>query len=601
MAETTLPPRSAIPLEHTWNHESVFATPAALEESFAGVVADLEKVAAYQGHLSEGPAMLVEWLTFYEDLIVRAYTLFMYAMFAQSVNTEDEAAAALFGRAMGLFGRALSATAFTDPELLSIGQPTLQAWLQQEPRLTVYGHYVENLFRKQAHVRSAEVEELLGALADPFNALTHVADMLAESDLKFAPALTRSGETLPVAQSTIDRLLSSPDREARRSAWEHYADGYLSMKTTLAAALNAMIKQTAFMGHARRYPSALEAALFENNIPLAVYDSLIATFRKNLPTWHRYWRVRRRALGVETLHPYDIWAPLTPAETKVTYPQAVEWICQGMAPLGADYVETVRRGCLEERWVDIYPNQGKRQGAFSAGTPRTYPFIMMSFNDQVESMSTLAHELGHSMHSYYTNRNQPAVYSEYSMFVAEVASNFNQAMVRAHLLQTNPDRDFQIAVLEEAMSNFHRYLFIMPTLARFEREAHERIWRGESATAGELIGLMADLFEEGYGGEMAIDRDRIGITWAQFPHLYVPFYVFQYATGISAANALARRILAGEPGAAERYLSFLKAGGSVYPLDALKIAGVDMTGPQAVDEAFAVLSGLVDRLEALFP
>ncbi len=267
--------------------------------------------------------------------------------------------------------------------------------------------------------------------------------------------------------------------------------------------------------------------------------------------------------------------------------------------MGIDYTAVLKQGCLTDRWVDFRPNAGKTAGAFSTGSKGTSPFICMSFTDDVESLSTLAHELGHSMHSYLTWQNQPFIYSDYSLFVAEVASNFHQALVRAHLLKTRNDPAFQIAVLEEAMSNFHRYFFIMPTLARFEYEVHQRVERGEGITADSLIDLMADLFTEGYGGEMHVDRNRVGMTWSTFGHLYEDYYVFQYATGISAAHALSNRILDGVPGAVENYLSFLKAGGSVYPLDALKIAGVDLTTTKAVEETFTILGGYVDRLEKL--
>ncbi len=267
--------------------------------------------------------------------------------------------------------------------------------------------------------------------------------------------------------------------------------------------------------------------------------------------------------------------------------------------MGPEYVATVRRGCLEERWVDVKPNKGKQGGAFSSGAPGIYPFIMMTYSDEVFSMSTLAHELGHSMHSYFTWRNQPVVYSNYGMTVAETASNFHQAMVRGYLLETVQDPAFQLAVLEEAMSNFHRYFFIMPTLARFELEVHQREERGEGMSADEMIELMADLFSEGYGGEMHVDRPRVGITWATFGHLYVDYYVFQYAIGISAANALAKRIRSGTPGAADDYLKFLKSGDALYSIDALKVAGVDISTPAPVEAAFEVLAGYVDRLEKL--
>ncbi len=302
---------------------------------------------------------------------------------------------------------------------------------------------------------------------------------------------------------------------------------------------------------------------------------------------------------MEALHFYDLWAPLSQNRPAISYERAVEEICAGLAPMGEEYVAVIRRGCLTDRWVDVYPNQGKGQGAFSTGGLGTHPFIMTSYNDTLISLSTLAHELGHSMHSYLTWQTQPFVYSNYALFVAEVASNFHQAMVRAHLLKTQPAANFQLTIIEEAMSNFLRYFFIMPTLARFELDVHQRVERGEGVTADKLNGLMFDLFAEGFGGELELDRERVGIIWAEFDHLYADYYVYQYATGISGANALARRILSGVPRAAEDYVRFLKAGASVYPLDALKMAGVDLVTPQPVEAAFEVLSGLVDRLEAL--
>ncbi|HET6319373.1 MAG TPA: M3 family metallopeptidase [Chloroflexota bacterium] len=282
------------------------------------------------------------------------------------------------------------------------------------------------------------------------------------------------------------------------------------------------------------------------------------------------------------------------------FAQAVEWISQGMMPLGGEYVSILRDGVLEQRWVDIYPNKGKRMGAFSTGAYDTHPFIFMSYNDDIFSMSTLAHELGHSMHSYFSRKTQPFVYSRYGLFVAEVASNFNQAMVRRHMLNSNRDPEFQIAVIEEAMANFHRYFFIMPSLARFELEVHQRVERGDALTADGLIDLMADLMGEVYGDEVMMDRARVGSTWAQFhTHLYSNFYVYQYATGIAGAHALVERVLSeGEP-AAQAYHSFLKAGGSMYPLDALRLAGVDLASPEPVQKAFDTMAGMVERLEKL--
>ncbi len=600
MTETTVQPRSAMAHEFTWNAESVFPTVADWEAEAAALPAEIATVAAHAGHLAEGAAQVAAALDTLERVMRRVLKVFCYALMEHNVETTNQTGAKHYGVASGLYGQLLGTLGFLDPELIAIGQETLAGWVKSEPKLAVLGQYLDNLFRRQKHVRSAEVEQLLGMLADPFGGARATANFLTSADLQFRPAKSGAGAEIAMSQAAWDALRTNPDREARRSGWESYMDAHLTYKNTLASNLSTSIKQNLFYTRARGYESTLAGSLFENNVPVAVFHNLVDTFRKHVPTWHRYWAIRRKALRVEKLAPYDIWAPLSTNRPKVTYSQAVDWISAGLAPLGKDYTDTLRRGCLEERWVDIYPNQGKTEGAFSAGVPGTHPFILTSYTDDLLGLSVLAHELGHSMHSYLTWQNQPFLYADYSLFVAEVASNFNQAMVRAYLLQHNTDRDFQIALLEEALTNFHRYFFIMPTLARFELETHQRVERGEGLTASDMNNLMADLFSEGYGEAVQVDRDRVGITWATFGHLYADYYVYQYATGISGAHALAGRILGGVPGAPDDYLKFLRAGSSVYPLEALKLAGVDLTTPVAVEAAFAVLAGMVDRLEGLF-
>ncbi len=599
MTQSTLPARADIPQEQTWDAERVYATREAWDADYQTAEAEIARLEDHRGHLADGPGALLAYLDDLSALAARVQKLFFYAVMATSVNTGDQQASALLGRVTGLMGQAAAAWAFAEPEMIAISEGTLRGWPAQDERLDVYAHLVDDLFRKQAHVRSAEVEEILGMLVDPLKSVEETASLLANADLTFAPATSSSGEALPVAQSTINARLHSADREERRSGWEHYQDAYLAHRNAFAGNLLVAFKGDVLKARARRFETALEAKLFEKAIPTAVFHNLIDTFRQHLPVWHRYWALRRRALGVDELHPYDIWAPLTDADIPVPFEQAVEWICAALAPLGEEYVSTLRRGCLEERWVDRAVNQGKRQGAFSFGAYDTPSFIMMSYNQTVASMSTLAHELGHSMHSHFTNTTQPYLYSDYSLFVAEVASNFNQAMTRGYLLEHQPDRDFQMTLIEEAMSNFHRYFFIMPTLARFELAIHTRVERGQPGGAEDMIAVMADLFEEAYGGQMHVDRERVGITWATFGHLYESFYPYQYATGISGAHALALPILAGDQAAAANYLRFLKAGASLYPLDALKLAGVDLTTPEPVERAFEVMAGYVDRLEAL--
>lgn len=594
-----LPDRSAVPVEETWDLESVFATPQDWDAACRDLLGRLPTLASYKGRLKEGPSVLLEFIPLYEDAARLMGRIFVFASNASAVNALDQAAVGRSGQARGLVARFGAAVSFLDPELVAIGFDTLRRWMEETPDLRFFAHYVDQLEKQQAHVRSGEVEQVLAMVSDPLSTPFSVFNSLTGADMTFRPATDPHGRTLEVGQASIESLRTHPDRTVRRTAWESYADGYLALKNTLAGSLLGAVKADVFRMRVRGYSSSLEASLAPNFIPVEVFHNLIDVFRRNLPTWHRYWALRRKLLGYDEFHVYDIKAPLTGDKPVIPFRQAVDWICAGMRPLGEEYVGILRRGCLEERWVDRARNRGKREGAFSSGSQGTHPFIMMSYADDVFSLSTLAHELGHSMHSYYSRRSQRMIYSRYGLFVAEVASNFNQAMVRDYLLRTLTDKTFQIALIEEAMSNYHRYFFIMPTLARFELEVHERVERGAPVSADTLIGITADLFEEGYGDEVVCDRQRIGITWAQFQHMYMNFYVYQYATGISGAHALVAKVLSeGEPAAA-RYLDFLKAGGSRYPLDALLEAGVDLRSPQPVEAAFANLAGLVDRLAKL--
>lgn len=596
---TAFPPRNKVEKNQTWNAGSVFKNNQTWEREINSVLASLDTIKKYQGTLQNSPTVLLEALSAYEQLIVRAEQVYMYAGFSYAVDTTDQAAAGMQGRAAGMFGQVVAAAAFIPPELISIGKAKLDEWMQLEPKLAIYAHGFDDLFRKQEHVRSGEVEELLGMLVDPFTGATNTASMMTNADFKFTPAVNANGRKLEVTQSSIHKILEETDRTARQTAWNNYMDRHVEFKNTLSSNLLTSIKANIFSMQVRKHPSSLAASVFENNVPVEVFHNLIGTFKKHLPIWHRYFEIRRKALGQRDIQYYDMWAPLARKKVKISFEHAVDLICEGLAPLGSEYTAVIRKGCLVERWVDWAPNKGKQNGAFSYGAPGTYPFIMMSFTDDISSMSTLAHELGHSMHSYLTWKNQPLTYSEYSLFVAEVASNFHQAMVRAHLLNTVKDANFQIALIEEAMSNFFRYFFQMPILARFELETHERVEKGEAITADSMMDLMADLFTEGFGPKVKIDRSRVGLVWSTFSHLFSDYYVYQYATGISGAHALSGRILRGEKNAVNDYLGFLKSGSSVYPLDVLKSAGVDLTSPKPVEETFAVMEGYIDKLEKL--
>jgi oligoendopeptidase F len=594
-------PRSKIKKHQTWNAESVFASPEEFDAEVKGLLENLPAIKAFQGHLGDSPDMFLKAMAALDALSQRASKVQVYATMASAVDATDQQGAAMSGKASSVLAQVSAATSFVDPELLAIGEAKLRQWLDDDPRLKLYEHYFNDLFRKQAHVRNAEVEELLGMLRDPFNSTRNTTNMLANADFNFKPARDSKNEKLELTQSTHLAIMNGPDRKARRTAWENYNDKYLEFKNTLAGNLATSIKQNVFNMKARNFSSSLEATLFNGDVPVEMFHNLLDIFKKKLPLWHRYWKLRRTALGVKTLHPYDVWAPLTTKKPKVPFEKAVDWICEGLAPMGAEYVRVLRKGCLQDRWVDWAPNAGKREGAFSTRVPKGMPSsIMMSYTDSVVSMSTLAHELGHAMHAYYASRAQPMIYYLYPAIVAETASNFNQAMTRAYLLDTSPSKSLQIALLEEAMNNFHRYFFIMPTLARFELETHQRVEKGQALTADSMIELMADLFSEGFGGHMDLDRQRVGITWATFTtHLYIDYYSFQYAIGISAANAIAKRILNGAPNAAQDHINFLKAGSSKPPMEVFRIAGVDMTSTQPIEDAFEVLEDYIDRLEIL--
>ncbi|KAA0276009.1 MAG: oligoendopeptidase F [Chloroflexi bacterium] len=596
-----IPARKQVNKKYVWNAESVFKTQKDWEAALKAVIDDIPNVKKFEGRLGESPDTLYDGIKAIEDISLRAQTVYMYAQFAYAVDTTNQASAGMVGKAQGMAGQVSAAASFLNPELLYIGREKLEAWMNSNDKLAIYRQSFDDLFRQQAHVRSAEVEEILGMTAEPFSGPSTSTSMLVNADLKFEPAKDSKGKKVEITQGNFySTLLEHPDRKVRQSAFDNYHDKHIEFKNTLATNLSSSIAANVFNMRARRFDTTLSASLFNNNIPEEVFHNLINTFKKKLPVWHRYFEIKRKALKLKDIQYFDIWAPIAKKKVPVSFEKAVDHISDSLAPLGREYVEALRQGCLKDRWVDSTVNLGKSNGAFSYGSPKTHPFIMMSFTNDIGSMSTLAHELGHSMHSFLTWKNQPYAYSSYSLFVAEVASNFNQAMMRAHLLKTIKDKNFLIALIEEAVSgNFFRYFFQMPTLARFELETHQRAERGEPLTADSMQNLMADLFSEAFGPKVKIDRPRVGMVWSTFSHLFADYYVYQYATGISGAHALSARILRGETNAAEDYLGFLKSGSSKYPLEVLKNAGVDLRTPIPVEETFAVMEGYIDRLEEL--
>lgn len=596
--------RSDVAPEQTWSPERVYASWEEWETDLNAVAEALPELRSYEGHLSESPTLLADWLALMTDERRRLGRLMVYARIASDVDAHDDTAQGKLSRVSDASSQFAAAIAFAEPEMLDLGDQLL-AWADSEPRLAIYRHYFHDLLRREPHMRSPDVEEVLGMLGDPFAGTLQTFQQLSTSDLRFDDAVDSSGNRHSVGQATLPpRGIQSPDRERRRTAWESFCDSYRQMENTFASNYLTRVKQAVFQTRVRGYDSVLHSRLAPFNVPTDVFHTLIDTFQDNLSIWHRYWDVKRRALGVDALHPYDIWAPLTNDPPTIPFTEAIDMIADSVTPLGDDYASTLQKGCLEEGWVDYAPNEGKTQGAHSSPAHGNPPYIVIGYDDTLQGASILTHELGHSMHAYLIDQTQPEIYNglagNLSSTVTETASNLHQALLRAHLLhERGDDERFQLALIDEAMFNFHRYFFIMPTLARFEMEVHTRAEQGQPLTAETLNTIMANLFAEGYGETMSDDPERTAVTWAQFIHLYIPFYSFQYAVGISAANALAQNVLHGSSTDVENYLAFLRAGSSQYTMDLFQTAGVDMATPEPIEQAFGVLSGFVDRLEEL--
>ncbi len=596
-----LPKRSEVPVEKTWSIQTVYASEIEWRKTLESLPTYAAQLTVFSGRLSESGTVLFEVLELLNQVNLEAYKISMYASMLSSVEGTNTEYASMNAQAASALAQLGGATAFIAPELIALEDTTLEQLIQSEPKLELYRHYFDDLRSQKAHIRSSEVEMLLAQARDPLGTVNAISSAINDADMTFK-SIEQNGQTLEVSHSSVGEYLSDTDPELRRAAWENYADGHLAFQNSLAATLQGSVKSYVFLSRARNYGSSLEMSLERNHIPKQVFENLLATFKEYQPVWHKYWRLRKQAMNGQLRTSdapiYESPAPLVPS-TRVSFSEASEIILEGMKPLGLEYTEPMRKGLFKQRWVDWGINKGKGAGAYSSGAQGTHPFIFMSWTDDLYSLSTLAHELGHSMHSYFSNFTQPFVYTEYSMFVAEVASNFNQALVRAHLLKTTTDKTAKLAILEEAFSNFHRYLFVMPTLAQLEREIYERVERGGSISAPFLSERLVELFSEGYGGSVEIDATRLGASWMNFGHLYAPFYVYQYATGIAAANALARDVLEQGQPAATRYLEFLKTGSAQYPLDALKLAGIDMNSPEPVRRGFEVLKNMVDELEAV--
>lgn len=590
--------RAEAPPEDTWDLAAIYPDIPSWEADLQKIREDVPELVALRGTLGDGAGQLLKALQLEEAIGERTSRAFSYAGLKKDEDNTDTQAQANYDRVVILSVELGSAVAFLEPEILALPEGMVERYLTADPGLEKYRHALESLLRQREHVLSAEIEMLLASAGEIAMAPDTIFSMLNDADMEYGAIENEQGEQVTLTKANYQRFLESRKRSVRKAAFETLHAAYRSHRNTLAATYAASVKTDAFFARTRKYESSLEASLSPNNIPIAVYDSLVETVNRHLPLLHRYIALRKRVLGLDTLSVYDLYVPIVPeVEVEYSYDQAVETVLQGLAPLGGDYAHTLGSG-LDSRWVDIYENKGKTSGAYSWGVHGVHPFILMNWSHQLRDVFTLAHEVGHAMHSHYTSATQPYVYGRYTLFVAEVASTVNELILTEHMRKQTSDKALDMYLVNNALEDFRGTLFRQTMFAEFERWAHEQVEAGEALTPDALSEHYAELCRRYYGPDVEID-ENVAIEWARIPHFYRAYYVYQYATGISAAAALSRQILdEGEP-ARERYRAFLSGGASKDSLDLLKDAGVDMSTPEPVEQALQVFSAWLDELEGL--
>ena len=589
--------RSEIPAEDKWAIEDLYATDELWEAELATIAEDQAYLAAFAGRLAQSGEILFAYLQRTEQLNVKASRLGNYCMRRADEDTRIAAYQAMQGKFMSVMVALGAATSFDTPEIMAIGDDALEAFYAACPGLERYRRYLTDLRRMKEHTLSPAEEKLLAAAGEMSQSPDNIFGAFSYADMKFPDAVDAAGNKHPLSQGTFVSLEESPDRILRQSAYENLYDGYGSFRNTAAAILNAQNKQLKFFAETRKYETAFERSLHRTNVPTSVYHNLIEAVHQNLDKMHRYVRLRKKLLGVEELHFYDIYTPLvSDVDKHIPYAQAKQTIYEALHPLGDGY-RAILKGGFDNRWVDVYQNVGKRSGAYSAGAV-VHPYVLMNYSGTLDSQFTLAHEMGHAIHSYLSHKHQNPIDADYVIFVAEVASTCNEALLMEHLLSRTTDKKERAYLINHFLDQFKGTIYRQTMFAEFELNIGKLAAQGQTLTADTLCAEYKRLNEVYYGPDMVVD-DRIAVEWARIPHFYYNYYVFQYATGYSAAIALSRRILKeGEP-AVRDYLNFLSGGCSKSPIDLLKGAGVDMTGPAPVNEALQLFGELLDELEAL--
>lgn len=593
-----LPARSEIAEADKWALEDLFLTDADWEAAVKQLEEQLAQLKGYAGKVSASADALYAYLTLADETENLFEKVLVYSNEKMHEDMGNSTYQGYAAQAQAAAARLSAAEAFFEPELLAMEESRLQGFLKEEPELEKYRLLIDRIWRRKAHTLSAAEEEILAKTYEMATAPDDIFSMFNDADAKFGTIRDENGKEVELTHGRFGGFMESSDRRVRKEAFEALYQTYDQFQNTLAATYSANVKKAKFYADVRKYPSALAAALAPGNIPTEVYDNLIETVHRFLPAMYRYVALRKRALGVEELHMYDVYVPLVADQTKkIPFAEAKEIVKRGLAPMGEEYVSHLEEG-FDHRWIDVYENRGKRSGAYSWGAYGTHPYVLLNYQGKLDDVFTLAHEMGHALHSWYSNANQPYVYSGYLIFVAEVASTCNESLLMQYLLKESKDKKEKAYLLNHFIDQFKGTLFRQTMFAEFEKITHEMYAKGESLTAERLCAVYMDLNRKYFGEEMVSDP-QIALEWARIPHFYTEFYVYQYATGFSCAIALSKRILEmGEAGVAD-YMKFLKGGCSKDPIELLKMAGVDISTPKPVEDALQLFEELVSELEEL--
>nr|WP_312214990.1 oligoendopeptidase F [Clostridioides sp.] len=589
--------RSKIDNKFKWQLDKMYSSKENIEKDIKIVKEYINEVKKYKGKLSDNRESFLNALSVYENASRLVQNLYVYTHMKQHEDTRINSYQGDASRTEMLSSELSMATSYIVPEIIAMDEKVLNGFLE-DGKVSFYKKFVDDILRDKPHTLSEREEELLAATSELTSVPENVYDMLAYADMEFPEIEDENGEKVRISHSNYSLYIKSKDKRVRKDAFDAEFNTYGTYKNTFASTLYGAIKSEIFYAKVRNHNSAIEASLFEDDINVEVYENLIASIDESLPVLNKYIELKKEFLGLDEIHMYDLYVPLTDKyDIKIPYEEAQDIILKALAPLGEDYLNVIKKA-FSEGWIDVYENEGKKGGAYSWGSYDSHPYILMSYKDDLNSLFTLIHELGHSVHSYYSKSTQPYIYSSYRIFVAEVASTLNELLLINYLLEKSDSKEEKIYLLNYYLEQFRTTVYRQTMFAEFEKVTHAKIEAEEPLTAEEFTNIYFKLNEKYYGKSAVVD-ELIGLEWARIPHFYSNFYVYKYATGFSAASALSKQILTGEESAKERYLNFLKSGGSDYPLNQLRGAGVDMEKKESIEEAINVFKKLVDDLEKL--